>query len=240
VRQRQDSLLAQLEHSLGGREQLAATFQLVSREDPAYPIARVLADPETFEISLGKLCRRLKIKPYQLLATYNATLERITQARVATIAAQKVAPVAEDLMTRAAPHYALCGECHGSGTTFVDPANPADAKTVEVACRPCRGTGQVYVLPDLARQKAALDLARVTPVAGPNVAIHNDHRKQIGAVVLPSADSFTRIQYAVDRILREPRPAAGGMEAPAEEVVDAEVAPEVPVAPVIAPPDPTP
>lgn len=197
----------QLEATLGGRDKLIDA--LVGLPDAAgldYVVG-LFADPRSDCRKLSELCRAGGVSVGEVLEAVKRGLLLAPTLQAMRTVAEKLPPVVEDVMLRAAPHHIPCGACAGlttvAGATIDSPPVP---------CPTCRGLGTTLILPDLDRQKVALDLARLLPKAGPAISTVIDNRRQTAI-----GGSLSDLIKATDQVaLRPPAPPASQVEDAAE------------------------
>jgi hypothetical protein len=147
------------ERALGGRKELIATLSLDGTPE-MQNLVRMLQDRQFDGKSLGWLAREVGISLTDLLRSFrNGTL-----AKAQILAAQKIATrlveVVDDVMLRASPHEEACSTCDGLGEVTPNPTKKVPNPTPE-SCRVCNGKGKIRLLPDLQRQRLALELAEM-------------------------------------------------------------------------------
>lgn len=191
--------LQRIEVQMGGRQEIVGLLALAPLTRDLRYLLGLLGDPDNTGVSLGELCARGHILPGQLLEQ----LQRAAMQRGQVLAAQRIgtgiAAVAEDVMRRAAPYEEACHACGGIGTVTPEPTaqvpNPSPGP-----CDTCRGTGRLRYLPDLERQKLAIDMAHLLPKGGGiNIAQINAPSGPAGGGA--AADLVESLQQATDKIL---------------------------------------
>lgn len=214
--------LAALEAHLGGRAQLLEALHAAPDldDDLAY-VVNLLADPRSDARSLASICRAGGITQGELLEAFKrGVFATMTVKAVATIAARTPA-VVDDVMTRAAPHLGVCSLCRGS---LVVQGRPC-------ACVGTATPGREEILPDLDRQKLALDLAKLLPQKGAAVVIDQSDRRSLSVDASPAG--FAKLLAATDAILHR---RALPTRATPTETIDADLDPdEAPAPPVPSP-----
>lgn len=196
----------QIEADLGGRSGLLQNL-LTAPDDPTTAhLIGLLADPTSDAVKLSTLMHHGGVSLPQLLQVMTqAGFARAFLKSVAVIA-EKTPAVVHDVLDRAAPHYLACPNCAGMKT--VSPPGQPDAPPV--LCESCKGTGQQLILPDLDRQKLALDLARLLPQKAAIIQ-HFDQRKSMGS---GSVEGMTALIRATDDLLAHARPAPRAPQSP--------------------------
>jgi hypothetical protein len=140
-------------HALGGRSQLV-TILLIGSGDPLVDrIISLLDDPTYAGWSLRRICGHAGLTVADFLKAYQRAMLARGEIAATKIIADRIGEVVEDVMRRAAPHDGPC-------TCATPPLQ---------ACAACHGTGTRKILPDLDRQKVALELAKLLIRGGPLV-----------------------------------------------------------------------
>lgn len=199
-----DQALDALVGFLGGRAVIRDTLAVAYDQPEVGQIASFLLDPRYDGYSLQKLCKLASLTVVDLFAAYKKALVVQAQLRATKVITEKLEAVVEDVMRRAAPYEIPCYECGGSGQV-ADPDTPARPP---VTCRQCAGQGKVLQLPDLDRQKVALELGQLVQKAGginiqQNTLVAGEGSRGPGG-------SLVDLQQAVRELLsgpREPLPA---------------------------------
>lgn len=221
--------LANLEAALGGRDALVEVFTAAPETEDGALLLGLLADPRNDSRPLSALCEEIGLSAGSVLRLYRTA--SLAKAQVLAIheVAQHTPAVVADVMRRAQNHYRICGECQGTGEVW-EPIKATDGKIVDYQKAPhraCDGSGQVLVDASPDHQKLALDLASLTPKAGPSTLVQVDNSRtstQVAVGVMP----FAHLQKAVQKVLETPRLALAPAQ-PAERfeapVIDAEPLP---------------
>jgi hypothetical protein len=193
-----DQALGAFLDAIGGRIKLVEALEIGAPQAEIDKVLDLLADPRYDRWSLRQICELAGLSvPDLLVAFRSATLIKAQIAATQTIAAG-IVPVVADIMHRAAPHEGVCPICDGLGQITPNPTkkqpNPAPED-----CRSCHGRGRLQVLPELERQKLAIDLADLVKKGGgislnqQNVTIASGGGSAVGAL--------ERMQQAVGRVL---------------------------------------
>lgn len=194
----------EFEKVLGGRKEL-----LTSLAFDAAPEVRALVvdllDPHFDKMSLGWLASKCNIGLTDLLRAYRNGV--IAKAQI--IASQKIAAalpgVVEDVMKRAVPYKEPCQGCDATGMMKVRPTKKVPMPDpAEVTCTICRGKGEVLRLPELDRQRLALEIGELlkSPKGGPTLLQQfNLGTPAATGASDPGAGSLERMQQAVTDIL---------------------------------------
>ena len=183
--------LTQLEAAVGGRQALVEVVLHAPTGHGLDGVIALLANPQNDARALSLLCREAGISVGELLEAYKQGRLARAQVRAIDLVAEHLPAVMEDLLLRAQPHTVDCGACRGKGEVTQEdgPALPCDA---------CAATGKRLVLPDLDRQKVALDLAQMTPKGkGALVVVNQSSAPSTDA----SPEGFDLLLRMADRVL---------------------------------------
>lgn len=191
------------EKALGGRQSLINALAVDSTPKIG-ELVDLLLDNHFDGHSLGYLANKLGLTLTDLLRAFrNATLAKAQIMAVQQVAAHLPA-VVEDVMRRAAPYEEACEGCEGTGQMTVKPSRkvPIPDPAV-VACTICRGKGKIIRLPELERQRLALELGELvkTPRGAPTFMQQINLPGSAGSATDPGAGSLERMQQAVSTIL---------------------------------------
>ena len=195
VSKRTTLILAEFEREMGGRDALVeilahvpeATFAAVQE---GAIIASLVMDPANDRKHLGRLCADAGIPPVSLLRMLREGHLGRAQALAMRKVAQSLPTVVEDVMYRALPIIVKCHTCRGKGWT--------DAETV---CWSCEGTGKAEEVPDLDRQKLALELGGMLKKV-PATQVQVNQQANMGI----SFGSMREFQAANDRLVYDAEP----------------------------------
>lgn len=224
-----------LEAAMGGRAPLVAALLQVApandaQEEALTYVMGLIADPRHATTKLSVLCARGGITVGELLEAYkNGSLAQM-QIEMITAAAKNMPAIVADLFTRAQPHQVTCSRCKGSASVTLEEGDPgwiAPKKDQESGpqigpCPRCVGTGTLDVLPELERQKLALEVAQLLPKKGPLIDARSVHVTPGGGGGFPD---FTKIIAASDHVLhprRRVEEIEDGAEVTEAEVIDGE------------------
>lgn len=146
--------------ALGGRESLLDTLAVASDAPEVEGIISLLLDPRYAKMSIRSICHMAGLTVVDLFAALKKAM--ITRAHLVAYKAitDAIVPVVEDVMKRAAPYTIPCYGCGGGGT-IADPDKPLLSEPTPMICPDCKGGGKLLQLPDLDRQKLALELAQL-------------------------------------------------------------------------------
>lgn len=212
--------------AMGGREAIFDTLAVASDDPQVDHLLRLLADPVYQTMPLKQLCHHAGVTVVDLFAAYRKAM--VVQAHLLAYKTitLKLPAIVEDVMRRAAPFEIPCTGCNGRKQIVEGEGD----KAALVDCPTCNGHGVLQQLPDLDRQKLALELGQlVQKSAGINLT-------QNSLVVPPPAPeddapmagpgTLIEMQHALRELQRGPRRAI-----PEAPVIDAEtVAPDPPEA----------
>lgn len=146
--------------AFGGKQGMLDTLSVASDVPEVDTLLRLVLDPRYDQLSLRRLCHLAGLTIVDLFTAYKKAM--VVKAHL--IAYQAVTdhllPVVEDVMKRAAPYEIICYGCAGQ-TSVTDPEQP----NMRIPCPDCGGKGKLLQLPDLDRQKLALELAQLVQKA---------------------------------------------------------------------------
>jgi hypothetical protein len=214
--------IATFEAVLGGRDALAEALAVAESAPEVDKVSALLLDARYDTYSLRRICAMAGLTIADLFAAYKkATLIR-AHLQLAPIIASRLVGIVQDLFTRAQPHYLPCGTCRGAKSITPDPT-PKNPTPAPEPCAACQATGQILHLPELDRQKLALEIAEVIKPKG-GFTFNQANILQPGAsgggsITAPGA--LEQMQQAVSSVLYADRahPAAivEGEATPVEE-----------------------
>lgn len=147
---------------LGGREKLVEALSVATDVREVNEIATLLLDPRYDGLDLRRLCALANLTVADLFSAYKKAVIVKAHVEAIDLVAKKLLPVVEDVMQRAAPFEVACYACGGTGL-LVDEQKPDDPPGI---CDQCRGHGKLLQLPDLDRQKLALELGQLVQRSG--------------------------------------------------------------------------
>lgn len=209
--------LAQIEAQLGGRDQVVGLLTLAPLTGDLRYLLGMLGDPKHQSKSLAEVCAISNVLPGKLLEHLVGAALLRGKVRASQKIGDGIAAVAEDVMRRAAPYEDACSDCRGIGSITPDPS-AAQPNPSPGPCETCAGTGKLRYLPELDRQKLAIEMAQLLPKGGGiQIAMQQNAG---GASSGGGGGMLERLQQVTDQILYGEAP--GG--APSG-VIDAEPVP---------------
>jgi hypothetical protein len=214
--------IATFETALGGRDALIDALCVADGTPEVDKVTALLLDMRYDGWSLRRICALANLTVADFFTAYRkAALVRAHLQLIPVITA-KLVGVVDDLLTRAQPHYVRCDACNGT-TTFVPEPTKDLPNPSPQPCKACKGTGQHLLLPDLDRQKLALEVAEVIkPKSGFTFNQANVLAADRVGSNPTAPGALEQMQQAVNAILfKGPAPST---RAP----IEAEVVPEVP------------
>ena len=201
--------------ALGGRDKLADALAVADSAPEVERIAVLLMDPRYDSYSVRRLCTVANITVMDLFAAYRSAALARAHIEAMPVIAEKLVGVIQDVMTRAQPHYVICTACRGTGSITPEPSKAKPNPGPE-PCKTCIG-GQILVLPDLDRQKLALEVAEVIKPKGLTINQGVSINNPSGGAGVPG--SLEQLQQAVSTILF----GSTRDEEPSTPAVDAEI-----------------
>ena len=204
VGQLQHDALRQIETAIGGRAALQAALLQAPPSTALDFVIAAIADPTQDARALSTICDEANVSLGELLQAYKVgVLAKGTVAAITAIA-HGAAPVAEDVMRRAAVYDEPCPYCDGTGHNTADPTE-AEPNPAPVPCETCKGQGALRYLPDLARQKVALELVGLLGQKGGSTINITQANQTMTAAINGERGALARLQAATDQVLyREP------------------------------------
>lgn len=175
--------------AVGGRAALVDVLSVASTAPEVEQIVNHLLDHRYRTWSLRKLCTLHGISVADLFTAYRKALIAKAHVEATHIIASRLPPIVDDVMTRAAPQEIACS-CEGK-----------ERKT----CPLCHGTGVTLTLPDLDRQKLALELGHLTEKKAGFIVQQNQGVLSSGAtLVAQGSGALEQLQQAVGELLFSP------------------------------------
>lgn len=210
--------------AIGGRAELLHALLVADGTPEVHKIVNLLIDPRYGGWSLRQICALGGLTIADLFTSYKkALLVRAHLQATRTVVAQLPAVVA-DLMERSRPYEVTCDRCGGLGAVTPEPTK-ATPNPTPGPCGPCRGTGKLLCLPDLDRQKVALELAQLLQQRGGINLQQNNLTLPAGGGGSGAPGPLEQLQQAVHEVLY-PRARIEVEAAPRPPVVDGVVAAE--------------
>lgn len=192
--------LTKLEEEIGGRAALQAALVQCSPTAELDFVINAIANPENDARTLSVICAEANVSMGELLEAYKrGVMARGTVLAIKSIADQ-AAPVAHDVMRRAAPFDEPCPYCEGQGATTADPT-PAAPNPEPQPCVTCKGQGQLRYLPDLARQKVALELVGLLGAKNGTQINITQANQTMTAAINGERGALAKLQAATDQLL---------------------------------------
>jgi hypothetical protein len=192
---------------LGGRDALLDTLSVAGETQECQQLVVLLLDPRYKTWSLKRLCIQANLTVLDLFNAYKQAL--VVRAHLAAykVITDKLLPVVEDVMQRAAPYTVPCGECGATGQV-------TEGKEV-VTCPACHGHKALIVHPDLDRQKLALELAQLVQKSA-GITVQQTNVTPSSGPPLGTSTTLVDLQRAVREVLRGPRTPLVLDQAPAD------------------------
>lgn len=213
--------------AIGGRTALLDTLVVADGTPEVHQIVRLLVDPRYGGWSLRRICALAGLTIADLFTAYRKALLVKAHLQATRLVTDNLVAVVDDVMKRSQPYEATCETCNGSASVTPEPTklipNP-----IAAPCLTCKGTGTLRCLPDLDRQKLALELGQlVQSRAGINIQQNSVSLTPGGAGGGGGAPgALEQLQQAVQAVLY-PRASSTGESAEAPrapieaEIVDA-------------------
>jgi hypothetical protein len=212
--------------AIGGRQALLDTLAVADGTKEVHQIVNLLIDPRYAGWSLRKICGQAGLTIADLFVAYRKALVVKAHLQATRIVTENLVAVVDDVMTRAQPFAITCDACKGTGTFTPEPAKKLPNPSPE-PCRACNATGRLMQIPDLDRQKVALELGQMLQQRGLVVQQNNLTVPTGGSIGAPGA--LEQLQQAVHEVLY---PRASVREVPVEAaVVEVVEPPELSVPP---------
>lgn len=194
------------ETALGGRTELLNSLALDATPEIKNLVVDLL-DPHFDKKSLGWLAAKSNIGLTDLLRAYRNGVLAKAQILASQQIAARLPAVVEDVMKRAMPYEEACQGCDATGQMTVRPTKKVPVPDpAKVECTICRGKGNVLRMPELDRQRLALEIGELikSPKGGPTV-LQQFNLGSASPAATASGDvapgSLERMQQAVTDIL---------------------------------------
>ncbi len=167
-----------LERDLGGRDAIISLLAHAASTRVSRYLLTLLTSEEQGSQSLGVCCALAEITPGEFYAILRQGQTLAIEIRAMQVAVTEAPKVVAHLFRQAQPHYEACDACdemltapdgtrkgNGKYTTY-----RPDGTSRTGMCAACKGDGTILHQPKLARQKLAIDVARLLP-KGPGVVV---------------------------------------------------------------------
>jgi hypothetical protein len=202
---------------VGGRHALTGALAVGATSPDVQQIVRLLLDPRYDQTSLPRLCRLAGLTVADFFVAYRKALVARSHIAATHLVAGQILTVVQDILHRAAPHHVPCDACYGCGSITPSPTrqvpNPSPGP-----CPRCQGRGQITLLPDLDRQKVALELAQLTQKSG-GIVVQQQTTVTQPQRPLQAPGALEQLQQAVSQILyHEPITLSPDADEPPAEV----------------------
>lgn len=207
--------------AIGGTDELLQTLAVADGTREASTVVRLLLDPRYAGWPLRRICALAGLTVADLFIAYKKSMVIRAHLEATRVVADHLVEVVRDVMVRARPVEITCSTCQG--TTAYTPEPTKKVPNPEpIPCPACRATGRLLQLPDLDRQKVALELGQLLKREGMLIQQNNLTVPAGGSVGAPGA--LEQLQQAVQEVLY-PRaaPAAPEVAPPPEVSVEGEV-----------------
>jgi len=190
----------EFEKALGGRSELIASLAIDATPEIKDLVAMLL-DPIYDKRSLGWLASSVNISLTDLLRAYRNSMLAKAQILAAQHIANRLPEIVDDVMKRAMPYEETCTGCDGTGEmqTRITAKKP---ESTTITCTVCGGRKTLRRIPDLDRQRLALELGELikTPRGGPTL-LQQFNLNPAGSAGSSEPGSLERMQQAVSNIL---------------------------------------
>lgn len=204
--------------ALGGRQALLESLTVAGGTPDIDKITNLLLDPRYGGWSLRRLCRAAGLTIADLFLAYKKALLVRAHLQATKIVADQLVQVVTDVMRRSQPYEAICEGCKGLGQVTAEPStkhpNPSP-----LPCPACGGLGRRTYLPELDRQKVALELGQLLQKSGINIQ-QNSLLLPAGGASSTTPGALEQLQQAVNEVLY---PRARLIDPPAPPTVEGEV-----------------
>lgn len=151
--------------SLGGREALAEALSVADSSPEVETITSLLLDPTYGDKPLRWICDQVGLTIADLFTAYRKAILARAHVQAYPIIAAKLPEVVADVMKRAAPYEIPCATCRATGSIVREPTEKIPNPAPE-PCPVCQGVGRLLVLPELDRQRLALELGQLSAKPG--------------------------------------------------------------------------
>ena len=215
---------------LGGRDQLTEALQIAIDEPEVDQVVTLLLDPRYDHLPLRRICQLASLTVADLFAAYKKAMIVKAHVQAYQRITDKLLPVVEDVMRRAAPFEVGCGACGATGQDRDAEGLPRPG----IACPTCAGRGRVLQLPDLDRQKLALELGALLAKSAGISVVQTQQTLNVSAQAgATGRGTLEAVQQAVGELFGQTP-----LVVDAEEVAERRAAADPPADPQPAPPAP--
>lgn len=193
--------IEQVVKALGGRGNLLDALSVAADAPEVEKIVQLLVDPRYDQISLRRLCSMAGLTVVDLFAAYKKAMVVKAQLVAYQAITDHLLPVVVDVMKRAAPYTIPCYDCGATGQVAAEKVgDPA------LVCPTCAGRKELLQLPDLDRQKLALELGQlVQKSAGINIQQNQLTVPPVEPEPAPGRGTLIELQHAISELQSGPR-----------------------------------
>lgn len=215
--------------ALGGKDALVDALAVGGSVPEIDAILTHLLDPRFDTWSLRQICDAAGLTIAELFTHYRKSGIIRAHIQATPIITGKLVGVVDDVMTRAQPYEVPCASCGGVGSV---PPRDKKGKILDDAppepCRACKASGRMIELPDLERQKLALELGQLVQKSGGINVIANQQNNAFGETARSTATgALEQLQQAVGDLLYGRHADSGEAASASGGVIEAEVVPAV-------------
>jgi len=188
--------------AIGGRQALLDTLAVADGTPEVHKIVTLLVDGRYGGWSLRRICAFAGLSIADLFAAYRKALVVKAHLQATRIVTDNLVAVVDDVMRRAQPYEICCEACRGTGTYTPEPTK-AQPNPSPLPCDACTATGRRLAVPDIDRQKVALELGQLLQQRGGLTL----QQLQQNNLTLPSGGSIgapgalEQLQQAVHEVL---------------------------------------
>lgn len=190
-------------HALGGKAGIIDTLSVASDVPEVEKLLRLCLDPRYDGVALKKLCTLAGLTVVDLFSAYKKAMIVKAHLLAYETITRRLPAIVEDVMKRAAPYEIPCNGCGGKGEIVDDEGGKSAAL---ITCPTCNGHKVLVQLPDLDRQKVALELAQlVQKAAGINIQQNNVQVPPPDPEPTAGRGTLIELQHAIAELSRGPR-----------------------------------
>jgi hypothetical protein len=190
--------------AIGGRQALLDTLVVADGTPEVHKIVDLLVDSRYGGWSLRRICAQAGLTIADLFVAYRKALIVRAHLQATRLVADHLVAVVDDVMKRAQPHEVPCADCGGLGHVTPEPTK-AQPNPGPQPCETCRGGGRLLQLPDLDRQKVALELGQLLRERG-GILVQQQNLTLPAGGTAPG--SLEQLQQAVQAVLYQRSPSA--------------------------------